>query len=267
MARGVGGDGEGLEGGQVDGVLPISVQQLRRGVAEAEALLDDALGDAEAGGDVGNGGAGEGKRAEGLDLVCGVHCDVEHVLGERDLGVAHAVLDDTAGHGEVGSDGALAGELVERGEAPGACDDGEALAAVLGGTDGAGHEVLDQAVGGDGCLELGEGGLAGLGPADVGGRALQPVEGDGSDDGVVHETVSGNAWMGRGPDSLREHRPSPEITHPARPLGGARRVRGVAGDQSVQWQSKEPDSALSPEDAAASSNRSRWASAAALSSV
>ena len=196
LARAVGGDGEGLEGGQVDRIGAVGVEQLGRGVAEAEALLDDALGDAEAGCDVGDGGAGERERAEGLHLVGRVHCDLEHVLGERELGVAHAVLDDAAGHGEVGSDAALPGEVVQRCEPAGAGDDGEVLAAVLAGTDGAGHEVLEQAVGGDGCLELGEGGLAGLGPADVGGRALQPVERDRSDDGVVHETVSGNAWMG-----------------------------------------------------------------------
>ena len=73
LARGVGGDGEGLQSFEVDGVLPVGVQQFLRGVAEAEALLDDALGDAEAGGDVGDGRAGERERAEGLHLVCGVH--------------------------------------------------------------------------------------------------------------------------------------------------------------------------------------------------
>ena len=195
LARGVGGDGEGLEGLEVDGVLPVGVQQLRRGVAEAEALLDDALGDAEAGGDVGDGGAGERERAEGLDLVGRVHGDPDRVLGERELGVAHAVLDDAAGHREVGSDGALAGEVVQRGEPAGAGDDGEVFAVVLTGTDGAGHEVLEQAVGGDGCLELGECGLAGLGPADVGGRALQPVERDGSDDGFGHRLL--RRWAAR----------------------------------------------------------------------
>ena len=196
LARGVGGHGEGFQGLQVDGVLAVGVEQLGRGVAEAKALLDDALGDAEAGGDVGDGGAGERERAEGLDLVGRVHGDPDRVLGERELGVAHAVLDDAAGHREVGSDGALAGEVVERGEAAGAGDDGEVFAVVLAGTDGAGHEVLKQAVGGDGCLELGECGLAGLGPADVGGRTLQPVERDGSDDGFGHRLL--RRWAARG---------------------------------------------------------------------
>ena len=69
LARGVGGDGEGLEGFQVDRVFPVGVEQLGRGVAEAQALLDGALGDAEAGGDVGDGRSGERQRAEGFDLV------------------------------------------------------------------------------------------------------------------------------------------------------------------------------------------------------
>ena len=146
-------------------------------MAEAQALLDDALGDAETGSDVGDGRAGERERAEGLDLVCGVHRHPDHVLGEGDLAVGGAVGDDAAGDGMVGFDDALAGELVERGEAPGACDDGEPFAGslprtrsgVFGGSDVACHEVFQQAVGGDGRLELGEGALAGFGPADVGG--------------------------------------------------------------------------------------------------
>ena len=44
----------------------------------------------------------------------------------------------------VGLDDALAGELVERGEAPGARDDGEALAEIVGGSDVAGHEVFSR---------------------------------------------------------------------------------------------------------------------------
>ncbi len=46
-------------------------------MAEAEALLDDVLGNAETGGDVGNGGAGERERAEGLHLVGRMHCGLD----------------------------------------------------------------------------------------------------------------------------------------------------------------------------------------------
>ena len=195
LARGVGGHGEGFQGLEVDGVLPVGVQQLGRGVAEAQPLLDDALGDAEAGGDVGDGGAGQRERAEGLDLVGRVHGHSDHILGEGDLAVGGAIGDDAAGDGVIGLDGALLRELVEGGEAPGACDDGEALAEIVGGPDVACHKVLQQAVGGDGGLELGESALARVGPADVGGRGLQAVEGDGSDDGFGHRLL--RRWAAR----------------------------------------------------------------------
>ena len=148
----VGGHGEGLEDGEVDPVLAVGVQQLGRNVAEAQPLLDGALGGSEAGGDVGDGGAGQCQRAEGLDLVRRVHCHPNHVFGEGELAVDGAVGDYAAGDGMVGLDDAFACELVHRGEASGAGDDGIALAAVLGGLSGTRHEVLDQAVGGDGGL-------------------------------------------------------------------------------------------------------------------
>ena len=197
LACGVGGHGEGLQGLEIDRVLPVGVQQLGRGVTEAQPLLDDALRDTEAGGDVGDGGAGQRQGAEGLDLVRRVHGDADHVLGQRDLAVGGAIGDDAAGDGMVGLDGTILRELVEGGEAPGAGDDGEALAEVVGGSDVACHEVLQQAMGGDGGLELGEGGLARLGPADVGGRGLEAVEGDGSDDGFGHRLLRRWAAFGR----------------------------------------------------------------------
>ena len=199
LTRPVCGDGEGLEGLEVDLAGAIGVEDLGRGVAEAETLLDGPLGNPEAGGDVGDGGAVIGERAEGLHLVGRMHCHAHHVLREGELAVRRTVVDDPAGDGMVGGQHAIAGEGVEGGEPAGAGDDGVVLASLLAGSDGACHEVLEQPVGGDGGLELGEGGLAGLGPADVGGRALQPVERNGSDDGIVH-VVLRKAWMGGRPD-------------------------------------------------------------------
>ena len=201
LARPVCGHGEGLEGLEVDRIGAVGVKDLGRRVAEAQALLDGALGYPEAGGDVGDGGAVIGEGAEGLHLVGRVHGDADYVLGERELAVGGTVVDDPAGDGMVGGQHAIAGEVAERVEPAAAGDDGVVLAAVLAGSDGACHEVLEQSVGGDGGLELGEGGLAGLGPADIGGRALQPVERNGSDDGIVH-VVLRRAWMGRRPDTL-----------------------------------------------------------------
>ena len=202
----------------------VGVEDLGRGVAEAQALFDDPLRDPEAGGDIGDGGAVIGERAEGLHLVGRVHGDAHHVLRERELAVGGTVVDDAAGHGMVGGQHAVAGEIVERGEPAGAGDNGIVLAAVLAESDGACNEVLKQPVDGDGGLELGEGGLAGLGPADVGGRALEAVERDGSDDGVVH-VVLRNACMGRWPE--------PSTAAGLAPNGQARTLRAArqASDQ------------------------------------
>ena len=143
LTRLVCGHGEGLEGIEVDRIGAVGVEDLGRGVAEAQALLDDALGDAEAGGNVGDGGTVTGQRAEGLNLVGGVHGHADHVLRERELAVGGAVDDDSAGDGMVGFEHALAGEVAERVEPAGAGDVGVVLAAVLAGPDGACHEVLE----------------------------------------------------------------------------------------------------------------------------
>ena len=51
LALPVGGDGEGLQHFEVDGVGAVGVEQVRRGVAEAQALFDQALRQAETRGD------------------------------------------------------------------------------------------------------------------------------------------------------------------------------------------------------------------------
>ena len=173
-----------------------------------------------------------GERAEGLDLVGGMHRHAHHVLGQRQLAVDGAVADDPAGDGMVDGEHAVLGEVVERGEPAGAGDDGVVLAAVLAGSDGACHEVLKQPVGGDGGLEFGEGGLAGLGPADVGGRALQPVERDGSDDGVVHVALR-KAWMGRRPEPSTASGLTPRRTRsisPRRTASGWTPARSIGAE-------------------------------------
>ena len=85
LALQVGGDGEGGQNLQVDVALAVGIQQDRRGVAEAQALFDQPLGDAEAGGDIRHSGATIGKAGERLDLIGGVHGRADHVLDERQL--------------------------------------------------------------------------------------------------------------------------------------------------------------------------------------
>ena len=164
-----------------------------------------------------------------MHLVGRVHGDADHVLGEGEFVVGRAVADDAAGHGEVVGENALAGEVDERREQPPAGDDGVAFAAVRIGVACAGHQVFEQPVRGDGGLELGESGLGGHGLADVGGREFQPVERDGSDDGVGH--VRSSPEMGRPRDRARSrvHGRESRERPPGRPgldlSGGQARVR------------------------------------------
>ena len=269
-------DGEGLEGVEVDLVGTVGVEEFGRGVAEAQALLDGTLRHPEAGGDAGDGGAVIGQRPEGLHLVGRVHGDADHVLGEGEFAVGRAVADDAAGHGEVVGKNALAGEVDECGQPPAAGDDGVAFAAVRIGVACADHQVLEQPVRGDGSLELGEGGLAGHGLADVGGRELQPVERDGSDDGIGHVRSSpGNgtaAGCGRSMNGRAfacDHASAEGKAGNALPdalvsiSAGARLGLSMphgpgpdAWNKSVQSQSRESGSALLPDAAAAAASRS-----------
>ena len=175
LARPVGGRGEGLEGIEVDPAGAVGVQQLGRGVAEAQPLLDRALGDAEAGGDGGDRDTRLGELREGAHLVGGVHGDADDVLRERQF-AGLAAGGDQARHRMVRVENAVRGERLERGQAAPAGDDGEAVDAVGAGAFGADDQVLQQAVGGDGGLELGEGGRIGRGLAHVLGREREPAQ-------------------------------------------------------------------------------------------
>ena len=93
----IGGDGEGLQGLEVDVVRAVGVDQLGRGVAEAQALLDGAFGDTEAGGDLGDTRAALREDGEGLYLVRGVHGDADDVLGEGDLRGGRVGVEDETG--------------------------------------------------------------------------------------------------------------------------------------------------------------------------
>ena len=137
----IGGDRERLQRFEVDVVRAVGVQQLGRGVAEAQPLLDQALGNAEARGDGGDRDAGLGELAERDHLVGGVHRDADDVFGERQL-ARIAVRGDLARHRMVGIERAVLGERLQCREAAPAGDDGEALGAGAIGIVGAGDEVL-----------------------------------------------------------------------------------------------------------------------------
>ena len=172
----VGGDREGLQGLQVDLAGAAGIQQLRGGVAEAQPLLDQALGDAEARGDGGHDDAGASESREGGDLVGRVHGDAHDILGQREFARV-AVGGDQTGHRPIGGKRAVFGERLERGEAAAAGDHGETLDPVVGFV-GAGDQVLEQPVGGDGGLEFGQRGRVGRGLARILGRQREAVERD-----------------------------------------------------------------------------------------
>ena len=135
----IGGDRERLQRLQVDLVGAVGVEQLGGGVAEAQPLLDQALGDAEARGDGGDRGAGPGEIEERDHLVGGVHRDADDVLREREL-ARIAVRGDLARHRMVGVERAVLGERLQGREAASAGDDGEAVGPVFGRIVGAGDE-------------------------------------------------------------------------------------------------------------------------------
>ena len=158
----VGGDRERFQRLEVDLLGPVGVEQLGGRVSEAEPLLNQTLGDAEARGDGGDGDAGLGELRERDHLVGRVHRDADDVLGERELACI-AVCRDLAGHRMVGVERAVVCERLQRREAASAGDDGEAFDAVRVRAVGAGDEVLQQPVGLDGRLELDLGEAVGRG--------------------------------------------------------------------------------------------------------
>ena len=227
LARPVGGDGEGLEDLEVDLPGAEGVQQVGRDAAQAEPLLDGALGRAEARRDGRDRLPRLGELREGHDLVGGVHGDADDVLGERDLFGVDLAGQDLAGHGAVRVDGPVLGQRLQGLEAASAGDDGVASVAVL-----ADDEVLEEPERGDRGLELGVGLGAGRRPADVPGSGEEPVQRDladgrsgrGCDD--VHACL--RSLHLRGADGSRRPRPAPapETAPPGLHLA---RGRGAAG--------------------------------------
>ena len=106
------------------------VEQFRGGVAEAEPLLDQPLGEAETRGDGRDGLARLGELGEGDDLVGGVHGDADDILGEGDLGGLDIAVPDQAGHGMVGIEYAVHDQRLHDLKAPSAGNHGITLDAI-----------------------------------------------------------------------------------------------------------------------------------------
>ena len=173
------GQAECLQRLHVDPLVAVGLDDLGRGVAEAHALLHQALRDAKPGGDFGDAGAGGQELREGRDLICRVHGEPDRVLGERDL--LGRRVDEAMMQGIGWSRGPCLRRRGPRGrEAPAAGEDGKRGLPSL--ADRLAHDqVLEEAVVVDRGLQLGLGALARRRRADVFRRE--------------EEMGKGNVWM------------------------------------------------------------------------
>ena len=232
LALPVGGDGEGLQHFEVYLVGPVGLHQFRRGIAEAQPLLDEALGHAEPRRDRGNREAGAGQLREGGDLVGRMHGDANDVLGERDFAGRDALGLDQAGHGMVGIEHAVVGQRLHGLQAAAAGDHG--IAVVRLGAFGADDKVLQQPEGGDGGLELGVGLGIGRRLADIlGGKGELaqrdlPDERFGPGGDEVHAILHGGLHRRGAGGALRP-------PHACPPHGSARPPGGAPGSCTPRW--------------------------------
>ena len=250
----------------------VDVEQLRRDIAEAEALFDEALREAEARRDGGDGEAGIGELRERHHLVGRVHGDADDVLGQRQLSGNLGIGGDQAGHRVVGIERAVLRQRLHGLKAAPAGDDGIALVAIgvrLVGTD---DEVFEQPVGGDRGLEFGICMRVGGVLRTFSGARANRLSGisrmSGSALGAMWfmriSLCMGWGMVGTGAvGTTFRGRPKPDRPRLrlclrvvlGRPAGRRR--------QSVQLQSSASAWSLN----AASSNRSQWGGAAVLSSA
>jgi hypothetical protein len=116
LRRVIGADREGRDRFEADATGPIGIEQLGRQLAEAQALLDMALGGAEAARDVLDDGTGVDQRAHRHEFVGRMHRGADRVLGKRRLDRVFGLL-DLAGDLVIGVDRALGCELLQDPEA------------------------------------------------------------------------------------------------------------------------------------------------------
>ena len=207
----IGGDGERHQRVQIDLARAVGLEQHRCGVAETQAFLHGALRDPEARRDGARRAARIGQAAEGLDLIGRVHGGADTVLGQRDFFGRHDASDHAAGHGVILLQRAFGGQCLHRGQPPPAGDHRVARDTVRAGSHGTGNQVLEQPVGGDRGIELGEGRSIGRRLAHVAGREFELGQRDVADIafGVVHFGLRDCVNAEPGGDTLFGIRPRP----------------------------------------------------------
>ena len=114
-----------------------------------------------------------GQAAECLDLIGRVHGGADTVLGQRNFFGRHNAADHAAGHGVVLVQRALGGQRLHRGQPPPTGDHRVTPDTVVAGFHSAGNQVLEQPVGGDRGLELGEGRSVGRRLTHIVGREFE----------------------------------------------------------------------------------------------
>ena len=220
LARLICGDGEGHQCVQIDLVRAVGLEQHWCGVAEPQALLHGALRDPEAGRDGRGRAARVGQAAERLDLIGRVHGGADAVLGQRNFFGRHDILDHAAGHGVVLVQRAFGGQRLHCGKPPPAGNHRVAPGAIRAGFHGTGNQVLEQPVGSDRGLELGEGRIIGRRLAYIVGREFELGQRDVVDFtfGVVHIGLRDFVNAEPGGDTLFGIRPRPPSAQALAPV-------------------------------------------------
>ncbi len=207
LARMIRGDGEGHQCVQIDLARAVGLEQHRCGVAEPQPLLHGALRDPEARRDAGRRAARIGQAAECLDLIGRVHGGADHVLGQRNFFGRHDTADHAARYEVVLLQRAVGGQRLHRGQPPPAGDHPVAPGAIRAGSHGTGNQVLEQPVGGDRGLELGEGRSIGRRLTHVAGREFELGQRDVADIAFGHVGLRDCVNAEPGGDTLSGIRP------------------------------------------------------------
>ena len=140
-----------------------------------------------------------------------MHGGADTVLGQRNFFGRHDTVDHAAGHGVILVQRALGGQRLHRSQPSAAGDHRVARGAVRAGSYGTGNQVLEQTVGGDRGLELGEGRSVGRRLAHIAGREFELGQRDVADIafGVVHIGLRDCVNAEPGGDTLFGIRPRP----------------------------------------------------------
>ena len=178
LKLGVGGGAERLQALEPHVSGPVGFEEFRRGVAEAQAPFHGALADAEPRGDLRDRRTVAGQLRERLHLVGRVHGHAHDVFRQGQFRGGAGGRQYLTGDGMIGPERTVVGQGVQGRQTPAAGDNLEAVCVVALPLGGLHEEILEQAVGGDGGLELVERPAVGGRLSHILGRGDQRLKGD-----------------------------------------------------------------------------------------